>query len=176
MEKRKNLRFNDSFFMNVDLVLQPVAPLFGASATGRLVDLSAGGMALLLNEVLPKKVFLKMSMKLPDGTKIESVVTVCHIAPQKPHGFLHGIQFLNIDPETAARIDLLAQDSISCGTRIANNSPEVCVADCSLHGLCKKKECATRAIQAVLITLKAAEDPEEQAVWEYFDIKPCKKH
>jgi hypothetical protein len=166
-EKRKHVRFHEVFFGNADVCLLPVPPLYGDAARGCLVDLSAGGMALLLTEALPKKVFLKMTLRLPDGFVIESVVTVCRIVSCGTAGFLHGIEFLNPSPESMEKIDAMARDSVACNGRICAGAAEVCQSTCSLLNICKKQECRTRAKETVQVSFQDA----PPSTWESFKEK-----
>jgi hypothetical protein len=167
-ERRKYLRFHDIFFGNAEVCLEPVPPLFGDSARGCLIDLSAGGMALLLTEVLPKNLLLKMTLTLPDGFVVDSVVRVCRISACGATGFLHGIEFLNPCPEAAARIDLMAQDSITCSERIARGEPKVCQNTCSLIGVCKRIQCEAKSPKPVEMTFQRADGSTWQSFKEEF--------
>jgi hypothetical protein len=107
--RRKHPRFSDRALARTTVSLDPCPPLFGETVCGQLVDLSVGGMALLSSDLIPKKVFLKMKMKLPDGFEVSSVIAVRHITRKRhQRDFLHGIEFLNPSPEMVERIQQLA--------------------------------------------------------------------
>src|SRR5262245_18889744 len=92
-DRRKHPRFSDRILAGAKVELVPCPPLYGAPMTGYLTDLSAGGMAIVFQGLIPKKVFLRMAMILPDGFRLESVVTVKRIVQQgRGNDFLHGIE------------------------------------------------------------------------------------
>jgi hypothetical protein len=139
--RRKHRRFSDRSFSNIKVHLVPCPPLFGEPAIGFPSDLSAGGMAIVLHDIIPKNVFLKMVLTFGDGTQIESVVKVRRITKQgKADEFLHGIEFLNPSPETVDRLEKITQDCIACSARIQEKSSNVCQASCSFYGLCTRPQ------------------------------------
>src|SRR5580704_5000245 len=132
-ERRKHPRFSDRPLAGANVSLVPCPPLYGVAASGYLIDLSAGGMALLLSDLIPKNVFLRMSMTLPDEFKMESVVKVRRVLKQgRGHDYLHGIEFLNPSPEMIERIESMARDVLACNERTKKGVKEVCVASCGL--------------------------------------------
>lgn len=153
-EKRKHPRFSDRILAGATVTLAPVAPFYGDVAKGYLVDLSAGGMGLVLSDLIPKNVFLQMAMTLPDGSRIESVVTVRRIVKQGGYNdFLHGIEFLNPAPEMIDRIEAIAKDILACNQRTKDNEKEICVSNCSLLGICKRPQRIVKNVQPALIEL-----------------------
>jgi len=148
----------------------PLPPLYGDKASGYLVDLSAGGMALVISDLIPKNVFLRMRMSLPDGFIVESVVKVRRIVKQGPlHDYLHGIEFMNPSPEMIERIELMAKDVLACNERTQQLSKEICVSGCSLGHLCKRPQRVEVNIRPVLseITKEAAPAVD----WALFNAK-----
>jgi c-di-GMP-binding flagellar brake protein YcgR len=107
--RRKHPRFGGRLLAGAQVSVEPCAPLYGEAMRGSLVDLSAGGMAILLSDLIPKKVLLKMKMTLSNGFQLETVITVRHIAQQyHQKSFLHGVEFLNPNPEMVERIQRLS--------------------------------------------------------------------
>lgn len=156
-DRRKHTRFTDRVLAGARVTLLPVAPLFGEPASGYLIDLSAGGMALLMSDLIPRKLLLKMKMTLPDGYLIESVITVRHISRQKQHSdYLHGIEFLNPAPDMVERIELMAQAILACNERTQKSAPEICVESCPLTAICKRPQRIVKNVQPALIELTEA--------------------
>ena len=165
-ERRRHIRFTDHFFVNTKICLDPVPPLYGEPAYGQLIDLSAGGMALLLPEALPKKVFLKMTLTFPDGFQVDSVVCVCHIYRQSSTGqFLHGIEFLNLSPEAVEKINIMTRDSLLCQQRVNINDPLKCDPACSLYPFCNRRPREASPVKPVEIGIEAS---GELADWNAF--------
>jgi len=139
--RRKFPRFSDRSLAGAQVSLDLCAPFFGERVNGHLIDLSAGGMALLAPNLIPKKVFLKMSMTLPDGFSIESVITVRHVTKQKNHDdFLHGIEFMNLSPEMTERIQRMATEILACNDRTQRMASSICVQECTLNQICKRPQ------------------------------------
>ncbi len=138
-ERRKYKRFSAVSFAKAQIKLLPCPPLFGDPATGYLVDLSAGGMGLMLPDLIPRKIFLKMTLALPGAAAIKSVVSVRHVVKRGAY-FLHGFEFLNPSPEVTDQIEKFTQDYLACEDRIRASAPEVCVEGCSFYAVCTKKQ------------------------------------
>jgi hypothetical protein len=153
-DRRKFPRFSDRILAGATVNLAPCPPLFGEAASGYLIDLSAGGMAILISDLIPKNIFLKMTMTLPDGFRIESVVTVRRIIKQGHHNdFLHGMEFLNPSPEMITRIEMMAKDILACNQRTKEGSREICVSNCALTQICKRPQRIVKNVQPALIEL-----------------------
>ena len=122
--------------------IEPITVAFGeegAAATqpALLVNLSAGGMSLLLFTEPPRTKRLQMVLNLP-GLKhipIEGRIVRMH---EKGRTYNLGIAFTKISKANQRRINLMAQDHMDCRIRIALRLPEVCVPKCRFHSLCDK--------------------------------------
>jgi hypothetical protein len=156
-ERRKYPRFSDRILAGAAVQLKPVAPFYGEPASGYLIDLSGGGMALVLSDLIPKNVFLQMTMTLPDGFVISSVITVRRIVRQGNHNdFVHGIEFLNPAPEMVEHIESMAKDVLACNGRTKAGEKEICVTSCSLAGICKRPQRIVKDVQPALIEFTEA--------------------
>ncbi len=155
-DRRKHPRFSDRILAGVEVEMKPYPPLYGEPISGYLTDLSAGGMAIIIPDLIPKKVFLRMKVILPDGFILESVVTVRRVVQQgKGHDYLHGIEFLNPAPEMVEHIEAMAADLLSCNERTQNSANEICVKSCRLLQICKRPQCVAKNIQPALIQFTA---------------------
>lgn len=153
-ERRKHTRFSDRILAGSHVTLFPVAPLYGEPANGHLVDLSAGGMAFLMPDIIPRNVLLKMNMTLADGYLIDSVITVKHVMKQGHHNdFLHGIEFLNPSPEMIKHIEDMAKDILACNQRTKHLSAEICVDDCIISQICRRPQRVAKNVQPALAEL-----------------------
>lgn len=154
-ERRKFPRFSDRSLAGAQVTLLPCPPLYGEAASGYLVDLSAGGMALLMSDLIPKNVLLKMQMTLPDGYQINSAITVRRVAKQsRGHSdYLHGIEFLSPSPEMIERIQVMAAAVLACNERTQKGIKEICQDTCILSQICKRPQRIAKNIQPALIEL-----------------------
>lgn len=140
-DRRRHRRFSDRALAGVHVRMTPCPPLYGDPITGLLIDLSAGGMAILLPDLIPKDVFLKMKLTFPGVLTVESVVKVRHIVKQgRGVDFLHGIEFLNPSPDMIKGIEALEKDILSCNDRFKQRLLDVCVPDCSFYSLCTRPQ------------------------------------
>lgn len=162
-ERRKHPRFSDRILAGAQVQMLPCPPLFGEPASGYLVDLSAGGMAILIPGLIPKKVFLRMKMILPDGFLLESIVTVRRVIQQgRSNDFLHGIEFLNPSPEMIEHIEEIAKKIFACNERTREKANEICLDTCQLRQICKRPQCIEKKIRPAIIQLtESLKDKEE---------------
>ncbi len=162
-ERRKYQRFSSTAFLGTPLHLTPVPPFFGSPIDGQVIDLSGGGMAVLIREAIPSKTKLFMELKFPSGAVLACHVAICRTA-KSAGGFLTGIQFLDMPDAMAGQIDRMAQDYNDCDGRIAANAPEICRADCSFLSICEKPQKRAflrNADNALHMKLKTVDPPEK---------------
>jgi hypothetical protein len=138
-ERRKHKRFSATAFLNKTVHLTPLPPYFGHAVKGKLIDLSAGGMAILINELVPQETFLNLTITFPDRSAVDSIVKVKRVFP-KGRAFLHGLEFLTLSPAMVERIDRMSSDYIDCETRIANQATDVCRTNCAFFTMCTKEQ------------------------------------
>ena len=168
--RRKYARFSDRSLAGTAVRLTPLPPLFGENASGCLIDLSAGGMGIIIPDLIPKNVFLRMSMTLPDGFILESAVKVRRIVKQgEGHDYLHGVEFLSPSPEMIERIELMARDVLACNDRTKQQMKEICVASCALGQMCKRPQRVELNVRPAIQELTT--ELGKQIDWESFDAK-----
>jgi hypothetical protein len=138
-DRRKHLRFSATAFLNRPVYLTPLPPYFGHPVKGKLIDLSAGGMAILINEMIPQETMLNLKITFPDHSMVDSIVKVRRVA-EKGRSHLHGIEFLTLGAEMAEKIQKMSTDYINCESRIQQGLKEVCHTDCAFFTMCAKKE------------------------------------
>lgn len=139
VEKRKHQRFSATAFLNMPIELNALPPFFSHSVKGKLIDLSAGGMAILINEVIPMGTKLDLKVRFPDHSYLESIILVKRVVPRS-RKFLIGIEFLTVPGFMEKKIEKMSADYIDCESRINEGSTEICRVDCAFFTMCKKKE------------------------------------
>jgi hypothetical protein len=138
-ERRKHKRFSATAFLTTPVYLSPLPPYFGHPVKGKLIDLSAGGLSVLIGEIIPQETFLTMLLTFPDHSTIESVIKVRHVLP-RGRAFLHGIEFLNPPQIMVEKISRMSEDYIDCESRIQSKAAEVCRTNCAFFTMCSKPE------------------------------------
>ncbi len=138
-ERRRHKRFSATAFLNRTIHLWPLPPYFGHDIKGKLIDLSGGGISILIGELIPQGTFLNMKMTFPDHTVMESIVSTKHVFPRGKQ-FLHGFEFLTLTPLMAEKISKMSSDYIDCEARIKAQAKEVCLSNCAFFTMCNKEE------------------------------------
>jgi hypothetical protein len=140
MERRKHTRFSATAFLNRPVALTPMPPYIGKNIRGKLIDLSAGGLALLIPQIIPLGTKIHIKLTFPDQTLLECDGDIRHMSP-RDRNYLHGLQFDAVDADIAARIERMSADYIDCEQRIANNFLTPCVGQqCAFFTMCTKAE------------------------------------
>ena len=139
-ERRKHKRFSATAFLNRPVQLAPLPPYFGYEVQGRLVDLSAGGMAIFIDELIPPEVDFILKITFPDGSLIDTNIKVRYAVRKGGGGYLHGIEFLALTPDMAARIDQMSSDYIDCELRIQTGDEHPCRSTCAFFQMCRKRQ------------------------------------
>lgn len=140
MERRKHKRFPATAFLNRPVTVTPLPPFIGKPAKGKLIDLSAGGLAMLINQIIPQNTRLTLTLTFPDQMAMQTETEVKHVIPRDKL-FLHGLEFLALDPTWADRIARMSADYVDCEQRISSNSLTPCTgSECSLFNMCSKPE------------------------------------
>jgi c-di-GMP-binding flagellar brake protein YcgR len=104
---------------------------------GILVDLSAGGMALLTFQNIPIGTVVNLSIQVP-GLKTQSMAGKVVWAIAKGDMWRIGIMFTHIDPVDFRHINRLAFDCADCDTKLALGVTDICFDKCSYYPLCDK--------------------------------------
>lgn len=118
----------------------PLPPYIGKQVRGKLIDLSAGGMSLLIPQIIPLGTKLRLKLVFPDQTKLECDAEVRHMLP-RDRSFLHGLQFDGLAADVSERIGKMSADYIDCEQRILNNHLSPCIGDkCAFFTMCSKQE------------------------------------
>ncbi len=140
MERRKHKRFSATAFINRPVTLTPFPPYIGKPIKGKLIDLSAGGISMLIGQIIPQGTDANLSITFPDHSVLKSKTTIRHMIP-KDRQYLHGLEFLNLEPAWIERLTKMSNHYIDCEQRIQQHSLNACVgAECAFFTMCKKPE------------------------------------
>lgn len=104
---------------------------------GILVDLSAGGMALLTFASIPVGTDVRLGIDVP-GLKTQVMEGKVVWALTKKEMWRIGIVFSKIDPIDFRHINRIAFDSADCDTKRALGVTDICFEKCSYFSLCEK--------------------------------------
>jgi len=139
MEKRRNRRMAATPFIDIPVHVAPLLPFFSHVAKGKLIDLSAGGMAVAISESIPQGTKVELGIIFPDKSLLTCLAQITRVIPRGKNA-LHGVEFLNLNQEWAAKIEKMSSDYFDCESRIHNGEPEPCLVDCSFYGICSKPQ------------------------------------
>jgi len=138
-EMRKHRRVGSGAFEGIPVVLKPAPPFFGEPVEGKMVDLSGGGLAVLLKEAMPVKTKLKLWMVITGREAITCTVSVRRVSA-KDGAYLTGLQFLDMAEDVATDLAKLSSDYDACEVRIRQEETPVCVPTCAFLALCDKPQ------------------------------------
>lgn len=140
MERRKHRRFAATAFLNRPVTLTPVAPFFGKAIKGKLIDLSAGGLSMLIQQIIPQGTRLHLTITFPDHSHMESDIEVVRTMP-RDRNYVIGLEFLNLDLSWVERIETMSAQYIECEQRIQATELTPCIGKaCTLFDMCNKSE------------------------------------
>lgn len=111
--------------------------LEGKTVPGILVDLSAGGMALLSFTAMSVGTNINLSIDVP-GLKTQQLEGKVVWAVAKGEMWRIGIVFTKIDPLDFRHINRVAFDATDCDTKLTLGVTDICFEKCSYYRLCEK--------------------------------------
>lgn len=106
---------------------------------GIILNISAGGLAVLAYESYPLNRIFLISFELPQlclGTVKAKVVRT----EKKMGSFLLGLEFINLDHAVQAKIEKMAEDFQNCEANWLKDSQNLCSPSCSYYSFCLKKQ------------------------------------
>ena len=118
-------------------------PFVGPALEGALMNLSPGGMALLIEgeragERLTRHDRLRVHFRLPGLPLTECRGTVTHAVQQNDGWMRLGVKFLKTPPRLGERIKRMIFDDQVCDDRIVQDAQPRCDLACTFHSLCHK--------------------------------------
>jgi len=128
----------------INNIVEPIDLIYNDEKTGAkqevpavLADMSASGMRIVSFLKAPVAGNMQIKMELPFVGKF-SVEAKTSWVRQKGPVYTIGIEFTQISPAVAAKVQAMAEDFNDCNTRILLKLPEVCVPSCKCHSVCNK--------------------------------------
>lgn len=134
-ERRKHKRY--PVLREIDKTIQIV--LGGKALPGVLVELSAGGMAILTFTSIPVGTEINLSLDLP-GLKTHELAGRIVWSLAKGEMWRLGIAFDKINPIDFRHINRMGFDYSDCSTKLALGVSDVCSDKCSYLELCQRDQ------------------------------------
>jgi len=138
-EKRKYQRFSDTTLLYNPIEIAASPPFLDKPIQGNLLNLSSGGLAILISKEFPKRKGFHIKLVFPDRTILECDAQVSRVIPKHPR-FEVGLKFKNLPQYMEKKISNMAKDYNACEDRIFKKDPIVCHLDCSFYVICQKPQ------------------------------------
>lgn len=150
-ERRKHIRFPIMHNVGEPVELKVLLNHKQISLAGFIMDLSAGGMRMLMLgnrfQGIPVGTHFLLDLKLPNFISHHVEGKIVRIAkgkkrdsgkiPSLEEWFL-GLMFTKIKSSDADKINRMAEDWHICETKILLKLPDICFRECSYWNLCAK--------------------------------------
>ncbi len=107
------------------------------SAPGIIVDLSAGGLAMITFVPIYPGTRLSLNLNLP-GLRIKDIVAHVLRVKQKYKTYMAAIKFDRLNSKSKDKINKMADDYDLCETRLMLGEKKICSRRCSYFPLCSK--------------------------------------
>ena len=138
-EQRKHRRVQSNAFGGIALTLTPAPPFFGDPVEGTLVDLSGGGLAVRVPEMVPTATRLRLSIKFSFRPAVTCTVSVRRAVPAGK-AYLLGLQFLDLSGALADELVRMSADYDACDHRIREDQTPTCLRSCAFFRYCDKAQ------------------------------------
>ena len=142
--RRRHRRLRTDRLLRVPVQVFPVLPFVGPSVEGAIINLSTGGMALLLNTEgsrakLTRGARLRVHFRLPGLPLTQCRGVITHAVTDRPSGWLRlGVRFVSTPSALSDRINRMVTDDGACDARMDDSNQARCDLACSFHSLCSK--------------------------------------
>lgn len=143
LNRRKSKRIRIPQNTRVPVHIFPVLPFLGMSIDTTLLNISAGGMALVVETTrlkgqIPKGKNLRIHFRLPGHPIWECSAKIAHnIRLNEEESYL-GIRFSKMPLRLEKTINAMASANDRCDRRIEELSKPWCEPSCAFFGLCQK--------------------------------------
>jgi len=107
------------------------------SAPGIIVDLSAGGLAMITFVPIYSGIKLSLNLNLP-GLNIKDIVAHVLRVRQKYKTYMVAIKFDRLNNKARSKINRMADDYDLCETKLMLGEKKICSRRCSYFLLCSK--------------------------------------
>lgn len=144
IERRKYKRFSliKEFARQVDLCLiteDHQKNTHIQNLPGIIVNLSAGGVAILTFTDIPNTATINLRFDIPGLPKVDIKSRLIY-SLKKGDTYLLGMEFKNLSQQYKEKINKMAEDYYKCEERINNHIKNECVQWCEYFPLCGKKQ------------------------------------
>jgi c-di-GMP-binding flagellar brake protein YcgR len=142
MERRKYKRFPviRDFSETVEITFSlPQQPSHLNKVPGIVLNLSAGGMALLTFISIPVGSDISFKLSLPNTKNAFLLKGKVVRVENHENTYLAGIKFEEIDEEVKKLLTKMGEDYENCEIRLSFNIADGCYKECSYYPLCNKK-------------------------------------
>jgi hypothetical protein len=165
--KRQHKRLRIDRSVRVPVHLFTKMPFIGEAISASLINLSAGGMALGLDGVVPRKTpkkggRLKIHFRLPGRPLQECWGVVTHVIESGTKGISIGIRFERCPAQLQQELEHMANDNHACDVRIEQKGNAWCLPTCSFMDLCRKpirpEPAHSSAIERIEIALQTHDE------------------
>lgn len=137
----KRLRVDKS--VKIPVQIFPVLPFIGESIEAALVNISLGGMALVMDASategkLRRRSKIKIHFRLPGQPLSDCSALVSHLIKTSDGQSFLGIRFLKTPASFQGLISKMISDTDRCDARIIEGDHPFCETSCAYHSLCRK--------------------------------------
>jgi hypothetical protein len=166
--RRRSPRLKIDRRLRVQVQLHPVMPFIGESVDAVLVNLSEGGMALMIprgrkkdRPPIPRGAKIKIHFRLPGGPLRECLAAVSHSVRTKQGDDIIGLRFLGVPAGLRDVFRQMLADNEACDDRVRLHDYAWCDPSCAFSALCRKpirnENPAFLDVSAIEIALQYAE-------------------
>lgn len=132
----KRLKIDRSVKILVHLF--PVMPFIGEATYANLINISKGGLALVVDEPVKRGAALKVHFHLPGNPIQSSSAVVTHSFVGKDGRYVLGVKFVKPPKMLVENIEKMVLNSNSCDQRIRELADPQCDKACAFFQLCRK--------------------------------------
>lgn len=140
--RRAHRRIRVDRAIRVPVQVFPVLPFVGTPTDAVLVNLSPGGMALLLESdhaALSRGTRLRVHFRLPGLPLTECQGIVSNLLQGRNSTWVRiGVRFLKAPVQLSQRIERMIADDDACDARMFRHAEPRCDTACAFHSLCHK--------------------------------------
>ena len=138
-ERRKHKRFSSMKWISEPIEVHFPSPFYQEPIVGRIIDISAGGLGLMISEPLPEFFTLSFYIHIRGIEPFEVKGKVVHFKNDSETQFVIGIFFTEIDEQIAKRLDSISEDYEKCSNERSVGDKDFCFEECLFATFCDKK-------------------------------------
>ncbi|MBN2408073.1 MAG: PilZ domain-containing protein [Elusimicrobia bacterium] len=137
-ERRQSKRIPLGLSVAEPIRLELSTPKYEGAIPGVLVNISSGGIALLIFHEIPLGHEIEFGLGF---LGLEEKVTGKVVREDKRHNetFIVGVEFTRRSPELKDMLEKMAEDNDICEFRVLTDIKNACFPECSFSKLCAKR-------------------------------------